>query len=94
MFLFGSNGNSFPVRDFDHQVGPWLSDESASWVEHGELLEGVGCWSPLFPARYDDIMLAASVVVKELTRMRRTQPEQPTLGVFQQVSTEGGFESF
>ena len=39
-------------------------------------------------------MLAASVVVKELTRMRRTQPEQPTLGVFEQVSTEGGFESF
>ena len=58
------------------------------------MLEGVGCWSPLFPARYDDIMLAASVVVKELTRMRRTQPEQPTLGVFEQVSTEGGFESF
>lgn len=63
-YSFAAFGNAFPVREFDGRMQPWLAEESAAWAEHGELLEGAGCWSPLFPARYDDVLLAASACVK------------------------------
>ncbi|MDD5222470.1 MAG: ThiF family adenylyltransferase [bacterium] len=91
MFIFTAFGNQFPVAEYHRQIEPWLRNESASWAEEGEILEGPGCWSPLFPARYDDMMLAAIVTVKMLEKFTATPPTAPLLHVFEQKHDSKGF---
>jgi len=93
-YSFAAFGNAFPVREFCGLMQPWLAEESAAWAEHGELLEGAGCWSPLFPARYDDVLLAASVCVKEIERLVAKPPLAPILEVFERLAGDSGFQSF
>lgn len=94
LFSFGVFSHAFPVEDFDNRMSPWLADESWQWAEGGELLEGAGCWSPLFPARHDDVLLAAAVCVKELEAMIANRPLSPELRVFQQTQGQRGFSGF
>ncbi|WP_230470007.1 HesA/MoeB/ThiF family protein [Lujinxingia vulgaris] len=68
LFLYEAWGCSFPEEHFFEEIGPWLEGERASWSAVGETLEGAGCWSPLFPARSDDVWLAAVATVKHLER--------------------------
>jgi len=69
MFLFRAHACSFPFEKFDGAIRPWLVAERSQWSEAEETLEGAGCWSPLFPARNDDVWLAAIVAVKYLERV-------------------------
>lgn len=94
LFSFGVNGNRFPHSDFATSVRPWIEHESTAWANSDELLEGAGCWSPLFPARYDDVVLAAAVCVKELETLVGKRPTEPRLRVFVQSSSEEGFQGF
>ena len=66
VFLFGAHACSFPFEEFEAAVRPWLVAERSQWTTAGETLEGAGCWSPLFPARSDDVWLAAVATVKYL----------------------------
>lgn len=69
LFLFESQACAFPFDDFSEAMKPWLSAERSKWSTAGETLEGAGCWSPLFPARTDDVWLAAVATVKYLERL-------------------------
>lgn len=68
LFLFEARACHFPFEEFNEAVRPWLKRERAHWTEAGETLEGAGCWSPLFPARSDDVWLAAVATIKHLER--------------------------
>jgi hypothetical protein len=68
LFLFGAHACAFPFEEFEHEVRSWLVAERSRWSAEGETLEGTGCWSPLFPARCDDVWLAAVATVKYLER--------------------------
>ncbi len=36
-----------------------------SWLSQGSLLlHGAGCWNPVFPARWDDIMVLAARMLR------------------------------
>lgn len=95
LFSFASYENSFNGSSFLHQIKPWLEDETDSWVENGEVLEGAGCWSPLFPARYDHIVQAATICVGAIESHTREHPTEPTLTVFQRsVSDSDGILAF
>lgn len=94
LFAFGVSGNRFPHSDFASSVRPWIEHESKKWNDNGEVLEGAGCWSPMFPARYDDVVLTAAVCVKELETLVRTKPREPRLRVFAQRSSDDGFLGF
>jgi hypothetical protein len=93
-FSFVAFGNQFPIGVFGSMMRPWLAEESAAWAAHGEFLEGAGCWSPLFPARYDDILLAASACVKKIEKIAVKLPVVPLLDVFEQVTDDLGLRSF
>jgi hypothetical protein len=69
VFLFSCHSCTFPVEDFQVALQPWLDLERTQWTASGEILEGAGCWSPLFPARCDDVWLAAVAVVRHLERL-------------------------
>jgi hypothetical protein len=69
LFLFGAQACAFPFEEFAAAVKPWLAAERSQWSAAGETLEGAGCWSPLFPARCDDVWLGAVATVKYLESM-------------------------
>ncbi|WP_437601098.1 HesA/MoeB/ThiF family protein [Sorangium sp. So ce590] len=94
LFSFGVSGNRFPQGDFARNVRPWLEHESKAWADNDEVFEGAGCWSPLFPARCDDVVLAAAVCVKELETVVAKRPTAPRFRVFAQSSSDDGFQGF
>jgi len=94
LFSFGVAGHQFPEERFQSQVKTWLDHESATWSDAGELLEGAGCWSPLFPARLDDVVLAAATCAKELETIIGSRPGEPRFRVFEQLATSDGFAGF
>jgi len=91
VFSFGVSGHQFPHEGFAKCVRPWLEHEAKSWAEGDELLEGAGCWSPLFPARYDDVVLAAATCVKQLETIVSERPIHPRFRVFAQSASDDGF---
>jgi len=58
------------------------------------VLEGAGCWSPLFPARHDDVVLAAATCAKELEALVAQRPRAPRFRVFAQTTSLEGFQGF
>jgi hypothetical protein len=91
LFLFRSVGTKFPVNDFNAAVAPWLERERRVWSEAGEVLEGAGCYSPLFPARADDVMGGAVAVVKFIEDTIQARRDDAELVVLQS-SRYGGFQ--
>ncbi|MCB9741769.1 MAG: ThiF family adenylyltransferase [Alphaproteobacteria bacterium] len=84
VFIFTAAGSCFPADTFFSEMAPWLSRERELWANDGETLEGAGCWSPLFPARLDDLWLAAVATVKRVESVmveRCFAPELEVLGL-------------
>jgi hypothetical protein len=94
LYSFGVTGHAFPQQRFTADVTPWLQEEAATWADSEELLEGAGCWSPLFPARYDDVVLAAAVCVKEIEALTSLRPREPRFRVFEKQESAEGFQGF
>jgi len=92
--MFAAFANEFPLTEFNAQIEPWLREERQRWAADDELLEGAGCWSPLWPGRYDDIMMAAAVCIKEIEFYLTKPPNMPILDVFEQVIGDEGFQSY
>jgi molybdopterin/thiamine biosynthesis adenylyltransferase len=94
LFTYCVSGNRFSQVDFSRCVRPWLEHESTTWAANDEVFEGAGCWSPLFPARYDDVVLAAAVCVKELETAVARRPTESRFRVFAQSTSDDGFQGF
>jgi len=94
VFSFGVSGHHFPHSDFIESLRPWLEHETKTWATNEEVLEGAGCWSPLFPARHDDVVLAAATCVKEFETLLAKRPATPRFRVFAQESSDEGFQGF
>jgi hypothetical protein len=94
LFSFGVNGHRFPQDEFTRGVRPWLEYEAKEWADSDEILEGAGCWTPLFPARHDDVTLAAAICVKELETLVAARPSSSRLRVFAQSLSEDGFQGY
>ncbi|MBU8900964.1 ThiF family adenylyltransferase [Corallococcus sp. M34] len=94
LFSFGVSGHEFPQQEFTLKLRPWIEHEAATWATSEEVLEGAGCWSPLFPARHDDVVLAAATCVKELETLVAQRPRAPRFRVFAQSGSDDGFQGF
>ncbi|MFO1055019.1 MAG: ThiF family adenylyltransferase [Planctomycetota bacterium] len=94
LFSFGSSGHCFPRGEFDKSVRPWLDHEAKIWAANGEVFEGAGCWSPIFPARDDDVALAAAICVKELEALVAKRPQAGRFRVYAQSICDDGFQGF
>lgn len=91
LFLFRSLGTKFPANDFFSAVEPWLAKERRVWAKAGEVTEGAGCYSPLFPARADDVAAGAVAVVKFIENTITASHDEAGLVVLQ-ASPYGGFQ--
>lgn len=94
LFALGVSGHQFPGAHLREALAPWLADEAAAWSADEEVLEGAGCWSPLFPARYDDVVIAAAMAMKELEHLVAERCADPRFRVFEQQRTPHGCDGF
>jgi len=88
-FFFIHQGQDFPQKVFRTMIEPLLQKERVLWAEDGETLEGAGCWSPLFPARMDDLLLSASSTIKVIEEVVGRHKCGTRLIVFEQIESEG-----
>ena len=74
------------------ELVPVIVEEQRLQRESGDEAprEGVGCWHPVFPARYEDVSLFASVALKHLEEVCLTH-SAPSLSVYSQTVVEGRF---
>ncbi len=93
-FIFTSICNQFPSDQFLTLLEPFLNEERKLWVEDGETLEGPGCWSPLFPARFDDLLLSATACIKIVEECLINFNPDTQLIVFEQTFSDGIFTGF
>lgn len=91
LFVFVAAGRAFPADSFVDAMAPWLKTEESEWKGTEVPWEGAGCWSPLFPARIDDLALMASIAVKLIEEGCVQPPLCPTLHVFEQLGDPGRF---
>lgn len=50
--------------DFKTKIRKWLKSDNEKISGDEEIIEGLGCWHPLFPARVDDIMMHTGAAIK------------------------------
>lgn len=89
LYCYLAHGPRFPQAGFDRAFRPWHEDDAR---RHSSALpwEGPGCWSPVFPARVDDITALVAVAVRELERLALNPAGSPSLRVYERrCNTDG-----
>lgn len=86
LFFAAMKGVRFDHDEFQRRIYDILLEEREFLSEVSFPREGIGCWSPVFPARGDDIWLLASVAVKELERCHDEDFETPRYVVYEKDS--------
>jgi len=82
LFCYGVRSDYFPANDFHTRLKPWLERENQEYKPEELPYDGVGCWSPVFPARLDDITLMAAIAVKFVERLILDMPTDPIFAVY------------
>lgn len=86
LYCFTAVGATFPEAAFHAAHRPWRDDDA---IRHPEPLPwaGAGCWSPVFPARVDDIVSLVGAAVRELERLTMDPPDSPSWTVLARHSS-------
>lgn len=92
LFIFLAKSKTFPYQIFGKAMQEWLEKEKVE-MENVELpRDGVGCWHPTFPARFDDICLVASAATKYIERKIDLPVGKSLLTVFEQNNQDALFK--
>jgi hypothetical protein len=84
LFMFEAFAATFPEQRFHDLVDPWLlRDQEDNGAEFPR--EGIGCWHPVFPARFDDFSLWSGVITRRLETLAVETPAGPRLDVYEQI---------
>ena len=67
---------------FFEQIARFVDEDKEKLSKNDEIFEGVGCWHPIFPARYDNINFAAIKCVKILESLCEVKEEISLVEVF------------
>lgn len=86
-YLYTATGNTFPVADFEAAIAPWLAADERPIEDFPH--EGTGCFSPVFPAREDDIDLLAAVAARRIDTQLVEGIEGPALTVYSRQPNGG-----
>lgn len=63
-FFCGKDRGKNIAASFYEKCSPWLQKEARDFQDSPDIVEGVGCWHPLFPSRLDDIQMLVGAVIK------------------------------
>lgn len=88
LFWFCTKGDFSGPQFFQH-VGPWLEIEKVENADRDLPREGIGCWSPVFPARADDVWLLVSCAASMINDLEGLDKSVPIFCVFERIVSEG-----
>ena len=91
VYILFQKSNAFRVNNFFERISPFLDLEREEYKDFDFPRDGVGCWSPLFPARQDDILVAASIFIKGLENFIDCDQGSEIIKVFNQYYNDEGY---
>lgn len=63
-----SSIHDFSYQGFTTQLNPWGDKDRAEHPGFTLPKEGIGCWHPAFPGRFDDVTIWSGIAVKEIEK--------------------------
>ena len=75
-------------------ISPYIQSERDLFDDYNLPRNGIGCWHPTFPARSDDVWLAAATAVKAIENYIITKSEKTLSLVYEQRENDGIFEGY
>ncbi|AIC93177.1 ThiF family adenylyltransferase [Shouchella lehensis] len=91
VFIYYSRGQKFSSAAYFTLIKEWLTKEKTETEKEEFPREGIGCWHPVFPARYDDVSPMVSLAVKSIENTKRSLIRKPTLLVYEQQWQDNTF---
>lgn len=91
LYLYTDYSKHFSAEKYFKLVNPWVHKEREGRSEDEFPRDGIGCWSPIFPARIDDVWMMSSIVVKNIEKYINTPSTNPILMVYEQKWTGDNF---
>jgi len=76
LFFYAAVVKDFSPALFRAEIRPWLARDRQEMQRDGFPREGIGCWHPVFPARADDIWLAATASVRLIAAECRSREQR------------------
>lgn len=65
LFVCAHRGTVFPAERFLNALRPYVAEERRRFQERDPFsMQGAGCWNPVFPGRWDDIMALAAHMLR------------------------------
>ncbi len=94
LYLTIMSGNTFCFNSFYKLISPYIQSERDLFDDYNLPRNGIGCWHPTFPARSDDVWLAAATAVKAIENYIITKSEKTLSIVYEQRENDGLFEGY
>lgn len=94
LYMTIMNGTTFYFNSFYKLISPYIQSERDLFDDYNLPRNGIGCWHPTFPARSDDVWLAAATAVKAIENYIITKSEKTLSIVYKQRENDGIFEGY
>lgn len=94
LYMTIMRGNTFCFNSFYKLISPYIQRERDLFDDYNLPRNGIGCWHPTFPARSDDVWLAAATAVKAIENYIITKSEKTLSIVYEQKGNDGLFEGY
>lgn len=94
LYMTIMSGNTFCFNSFYKLISPYIQSERDLFDDYNLPRNGIGCWHPTFPARSDDVWLAAATAVKAIENYIITKSEKTLSIVYEQKGNDGLFEGY
>jgi hypothetical protein len=95
LYVFYAKQISFPNREFKKLTRPWQRAATTT-SSSTDVREGIGCWHPTFPLKFDEIIAMASLATQQLNFYFNTPTRQTTeLTVFERdIAPDGRLNGY
>lgn len=94
LYMTIMNGTTFYFNSFYKLISPYIQSEKDLFDDYNLPRNGIGCWHPTFPARSDDVWLAAATAVKAIENYIITKSEKTLSIVYEQRENHEIFEGY
>ena len=94
LYMTIMSGSTFYFNSFYKLISPYIQSERDLFDDYNLPRNGIGCWHPTFPARSDDVWLAAATAVKAIENYIITKSEKTLSLVYEQRENDGIFEGY
>jgi hypothetical protein len=89
LYLFVAQGHSFPSNAFEAMLEPCAEQLRGDDAGEAEIWEGVGCWHPVWPGRYDHLAGLAGCAIGIIEKAVTEPPRTPMLYVLERTADSG-----